>query len=69
VAFLDLLERQPPLLLHEIDQAEVARSEDHHLAVGDVVLRTRLRFSGRRAWGLSINMVHRCRSARLIRSR
>ena len=38
MATLDLLERHPALLLHEVDQAEVSRPQDHHLAAGDVVL-------------------------------
>ena len=39
VARLDLLQRQPALLLHQVDEPEVARAEHHRLAIGDVVLR------------------------------
>ena len=35
---VDLLEGQPAALLHEVDEAEVARAEHDHVAVGDVVL-------------------------------
>ena len=39
VALVDLLERQPAALLHQVDEAEVARAEHDDVAVGDVVLR------------------------------
>ena len=39
MALVDLLERQPAALLHQIDEAEVARAEHDDVAVGDVVLR------------------------------
>ena len=38
VARLDLLERQPAALLHQVDEPEVARAEHDDVAVGDVVL-------------------------------
>ena len=38
VALVDLLERQPAALLHQVDEAEVARAEHDDVAVGDVVL-------------------------------
>ena len=38
MAFLDLLERQPSLFLHQVDQAEVARAEHDHVAAGHVFL-------------------------------
>src|SRR4051794_41156814 len=39
MALVDLLEGQPALLLHQVDEPEVAGAEDDDLAVGDVVLR------------------------------
>ena len=36
---VDLLERQPAALLHQVDEPEVARAEHDDVAVGDVVLR------------------------------
>ena len=47
MVLLDLLERQAALLLHEVDQAQVARPEDHDLAAGDVVLRALRRLGAR----------------------
>ena len=38
VALLDLLERQPALLLHQVDESEVARAQDDGCAIGHVVL-------------------------------
>ena len=38
VARVDLLERQPAALLHQVDEPEVARAEHDDVAVGDVVL-------------------------------
>ena len=38
VALVDLLERQPAALLHEVDEPEVARAEHDDVPVGDVVL-------------------------------
>ena len=38
VALVDLLEREPAALLHQIDEAEVARAHHDDVAVGDVVL-------------------------------
>ncbi len=35
---LDLLERQPAALLHQVDESEVARAEHDDVPVGDVVL-------------------------------
>ena len=35
---VDLLERQPAALLHQVDEPEVARAEHDDVAVGDVVL-------------------------------
>src|SRR5439155_3802729 len=39
---VDLLEREPPLLLHQVDETEVPRSEHDDLPVGYVVLRALL---------------------------
>src|SRR5207342_1147366 len=39
---LDLLEGHTPPLVHEVDEAEIARAEDDDLAVVDVVLRALL---------------------------
>src|SRR3954452_13208310 len=39
MTFLDLLERKPPLLLHQIDEPEIPRAEHDDLAIGHVVLR------------------------------
>ena len=39
VALADLLERQPPRQLHQVDEAEVARAEDDDVAAGHVGLR------------------------------
>src|SRR5829696_5537792 len=36
---IDLFERQPPRLLHEVDQPEISGSEYDHLAVRDVLFR------------------------------
>src|SRR5215211_275201 len=47
MVFLDLLEGQPALLLHQVDQTEVARTENHDRATGDVVLGTLLRLGAR----------------------
>src|SRR4051794_1329761 len=47
VPLVDLLERQPALLLHQVDEAEVARAEHDDIAVGDVVLRPLRRLAGR----------------------
>ena len=38
VALVQLLQREPAPLLHQVDEPEVARAEDDDLAVGDVVL-------------------------------
>ena len=38
MAFLQLLERQPPVLLHQVDEPEVARAEDDDALSADVVL-------------------------------
>ena len=38
VPLLDLLERQPAALLHQVDEPEVARAEHDDVPVGDVVL-------------------------------
>ncbi len=43
MALLDLLEREAPRLLHEVDEAEVSGPEHDHVAVRDVVLRALLR--------------------------
>src|SRR4029453_17536673 len=43
VALLDLLERQPAWFLHEVDEAEIARSEHDGLLARDVLLRFGLR--------------------------
>ncbi len=43
VKCLDLLQREPSPLLHQVDEAEVARAEHDHVLVGDVVLRALLR--------------------------
>ena len=43
MALVDLLERQPPRLLHQVDEAEVPRAEDDDLAAADVVLGALLR--------------------------
>ena len=47
MALVDLLQRQPAVLLHQVDEPEVARAEHDDLAVGDVVLRPRLARSSR----------------------
>ena len=39
VSLVDLLEREPPRLLHQVHQPEVAGAENDHLAIRDVVLR------------------------------
>ena len=41
MALLDLLERQPPLLLHQIDESQVPRAQDDGGAVGHIVLGAR----------------------------
>ena len=38
MAFLQLLERQPPVLLHQVHEPEVARAEDDDALSADVVL-------------------------------
>ena len=43
VPVFHLLEREPPLLLHQVHEAEVARAQHDDLAVGDVLLRGLLR--------------------------
>src|SRR5215207_6400875 len=47
MALLDLLERQPPIALHEVDEPEIARAEDHNLAVRDIRLRLLRRLAPR----------------------
>jgi hypothetical protein len=42
VARLDLLQRQPPRLVHEVDEPEVPRAHHHHRLVGHVVPRSLL---------------------------
>src|SRR5262249_27937640 len=39
VALVDFLHGQPPLLLHQVHESEVARAEDDYLLIRDVVLR------------------------------
>ena len=38
MALVDLFERQPAALLHQVDEAEVAGAEHDDVAIGDVVL-------------------------------
>ena len=51
--FLELLERQPAALLHQVDEAEVARAEHDDVPVGDVVLGPLLLLSGRLGEGVA----------------
>ena len=53
MALVDLLERQPAALLHQVDEAEVARAEHDDVAVGDVVLRPLRLLPGRLADGVA----------------
>src|SRR6187431_1732800 len=38
MSLLDLLEREPALFLHQVNESEVAGTQDHDVAVGHVVL-------------------------------
>ena len=42
MARVELLEREPPLLLHQVDEPEVPRAEDDRRLAADVVLRALL---------------------------
>ena len=48
MALVDLLEGEPAIALHQVDEAEVAGPEDHHVAVRDVVLRALARLAAGR---------------------
>ena len=67
MASVDLLQREPARLLHQVDEPEVARAEHDHLLAGDVVLRPLLPCrAGRLADRVSD---HRVVARRLPRSR
>ena len=53
VPLLDLLERQPPAFLHQVDEPEVARAEHDDVAVGHVVLGPLGLLAGRLAEGVA----------------
>src|SRR4051812_35977258 len=53
VVLVQLLERQPALWLHQVDESQIARAEDDDLAVRDVILwALRLRPAGRLVCGV-----------------
>src|SRR6185437_12043204 len=57
MAGLELLTRQPLVLFHQVDEAEVARAEDHDVAARDVVLRRLLLPSRRLGRGVDDHRV------------
>ena len=61
MAFLQLLERQPPVLLHQVHEPEVARAEDDDALSADVVLGRFCFFvrpvASPRAWSITQQLV------------